>query len=122
MKIAVTATGHDLESSTDPRFGRAQGFIIYDSETEEFSYVDNNQNYQSVQGAGIQSAKHVIDAGAEILITGNIGPKAYTALNSANVTILLCRESTVKDSIESWKKGELEETSQANVSGHWGGM
>ncbi len=30
MKIAITATGKDMTSEVDSRFGRAKGFIIYD--------------------------------------------------------------------------------------------
>jgi predicted Fe-Mo cluster-binding NifX family protein len=32
MKIAVTATGNALDSQLDQRFGRAEYFIIVDSE------------------------------------------------------------------------------------------
>ena len=42
MKIAVTSQGPDLSSQVDPRFGRASGFIVLDTDTDEFS-VHNNQ-------------------------------------------------------------------------------
>jgi predicted Fe-Mo cluster-binding NifX family protein len=41
MKIGVTATGKDLESQMDPRFGRCAYFILVDPDTEEFEAVDN---------------------------------------------------------------------------------
>jgi len=122
MKIAVTATGQDLSASTDPRFGRAEGFIIYDTESKGFEYVSNTQNAQSVQGAGIQSAKNVIDTGATVLLTGNIGPKAYTALNAAEIEIYLCPDGTVENAVRAYQNNELEKSADANVSGHWGGV
>ena len=53
MKIVITSQGKDLESQVDARFGRSNGFIIYDEESSDYSYIDNNQNLQAMQGAGI---------------------------------------------------------------------
>ncbi|MDY6969570.1 MAG: NifB/NifX family molybdenum-iron cluster-binding protein [Spirochaetota bacterium] len=119
MKIIITANGSDLDSSVDPRFGRAKGFIIYESDSGEFKYIDNNQNLQAMQGAGIQSAKTIIDSGAKVLLTGNVGPKAYTALSSAKVDIYTGAEGSVKDAIESYNGGRLKKAENANVEGHW---
>ena len=33
MKIVITAKGEGLDSELDPRFGRAQYFIVMDTET-----------------------------------------------------------------------------------------
>ncbi|HQO93156.1 MAG TPA: NifB/NifX family molybdenum-iron cluster-binding protein, partial [bacterium] len=56
MKIAVTTSGHDLNSPFESRFGRAPGFIVYDTETKEFEAIDNSMNLNAAQGAGIQAA------------------------------------------------------------------
>ncbi|HNX22496.1 MAG TPA: NifB/NifX family molybdenum-iron cluster-binding protein [Spirochaetota bacterium] len=119
MKIAISTEGKDLSSVVDQRFGRAKGFLIYDVNTNESVYVDNKQNLEAPQGAGIQSAKTVIDAGADALITGNVGPKAFTALNAAGVKIFLFKDGTAGTAIDKYGKGELELTSTANVEGHW---
>ena len=37
MKLAVTSQGNNLQSSLDPRFGRARYFVIVDTETGAFS-------------------------------------------------------------------------------------
>jgi len=64
MKIAVTSTGKTLDSQVDPRFGRAACFIIVDTETMDFNVIEN-ENIAAAGGAGISSAKVVIDADAE---------------------------------------------------------
>ncbi len=119
MKIAISAEGTELTDKMDTRFGRAGGFIIYDTESGKADYIDNKQNLESAQGAGIQSAKTVIDAGAEALITGNVGPKAFTALNSSKIDIYLFNGGTINDAIAAFKDGKLEKSSDANVEGHW---
>ncbi len=119
MKIAVSTDKKDLAAIVDQRFGRAKGFMIYDMDSNESVYVDNKQNLEAAQGAGIQSAKTVIDAGADVVITGNVGPKAFTTLNAAGVKIYLFKDGTVGTALDKYSKGELELTSNANVEGHW---
>lgn len=119
MKIAISAAGNTLESPVDPRFGRAAGFIIYDTETGAFEHKDNSQNLNAMQGAGIQSAKHISDSGAEALITGHCGPKAFTALKAAGVKIFTGASGTVMENIEKFKSGALAESENADVEGHW---
>jgi predicted Fe-Mo cluster-binding NifX family protein len=119
MKIAVTTTGKDLSSPLDERFGRAPGFIVFDTEKGTHTYMDNRQNMEAMQGAGIQSAKTVIDAGAKVLITGNVGPKAHAALTAGGVEIYLKNGGTVDDAIVEYRSGSLIKTVGANVEGHW---
>ncbi|MEW6202542.1 MAG: NifB/NifX family molybdenum-iron cluster-binding protein [bacterium] len=119
MKIAITTAGKTLDSPVDPRFGRAVGFIIYNSDTQEHKYIDNQQNMNAPQGAGIQAAKAVVDAGAEALITGHCGPKAFMALKSAGIKVFTGADGTVQEVIEKFNSGTLTETQGADVSGHW---
>ncbi len=123
MKIAITcrpqAQGADASTPLDARFGRAAGFVVYDLETGGMEFIDNAQNLNSQQGAGIQSARTVINTGAKAVITGNVGPKAYSTLNAGQVEIFLCDGGTVGEAIEGYRKGTLKKTSGANVEGHW---
>ena len=119
MKIAISSQGNGLNSQMDPRFGRAKSFVIYDTETKNYQDVSNTQNLQATQGAGIQAAKTVIDSGAEILITGNVGPKAFSTLNSAGVKIFIGESGTVSNMINNYINNELKMTDGANVEGHW---
>lgn len=119
MKIAISSEGNYLSSTVDPRFGRAKGFILYDTESSDFEYIDNKQNLESEQGAGVQSAVTVINAGAGVVITGNVGPKAFTALSKGEVDIYLCSNCTVSEAVESLRRGKLTRCEDANVEGHW---
>jgi len=119
MKVAVTAQGKDMNSPVDPRFGRARYFIVVDTETGDFTAHDNAQNVNSVQGAGIQAAKNISDLGAGALISGNVGPNAFTALQAAGIDVYVNAGGTVAEAVEAFKAGKLEKTGKANVQGHW---
>ena len=119
MKIAVTSQGTDLNSQVDPRFGRAKNFIVFDSETNDFSVHDNAQNLNAAQGAGIQAGRTVIDLGVDAVITGNVGPKAFTTLQAGDVQVCTGASGTVKEAIDKFKAGELKGAEKANVEGHW---
>jgi len=119
MKIAITAKGKTFESDVDSRFGRAENFILIDSDTESIDIVDNVQNLNAAQGAGIQAAQTIVNSGAQCLITGHCGPKAFTVLSAANVSIYTGASGTVRDAWEAYKKGALTKSASADVEGHW---
>ncbi|MDX2440689.1 MAG: NifB/NifX family molybdenum-iron cluster-binding protein [Desulfobacterales bacterium] len=119
MRIAITSEGKELNAKLDPRFGRAAYFIIVDPETMVFEVVENSQNLNLPQGAGIQAGKTIIDNNAGAIITGNCGPKAFKVLQSAGVKIFTGAEGSVSDAVSKYKNGELELTGEANVEGHW---
>jgi predicted Fe-Mo cluster-binding NifX family protein len=119
MKIAITATGETLDSQVDPRFGRASWFIVVDSDSMEFEAVAND-NVNAAGGAGINSAKVVIDAGAEAVLTGNCGPNAHRSLAAGGVKIYTGASGTVKEAVEKFKSGELTPVDGPNVGSHFG--
>lgn len=119
MKIAITAMGTEMWSNLDPRFGRAKHFVVVDTDTNDKTAHDNAQNLNAAQGAGIQAGETVARLGADAVITGNVGPKAFRILNAAGIKVYLSGEGTVADAVLWFKAGELKEASAANVDGHW---
>jgi len=119
MKIAITSDGQKLDSQVDLRFGRAKGFIIYNLEDDSFEFVDNIQNLNAAQGAGIQAAQNVINQGVEAVITGHCGPKAFNLLTSEKVKIFVGAEGTVQEAVQKFKNNELQKADSADVEGHW---
>ena len=119
MKIIITAQGKALDSSVDPRFGRAKNFILFNTETKDFIVKNNDQNLNAAQGAGIQAAQNVIDTGAEVVITGHCGPKAFKVLNAGNIKIVTGAAGTVQDAINDFLNDKLELADSADVDGHW---
>ena len=119
MKIAITSTGKTLDSQVDPRFGRAACFIVVDTETMDFNVIEN-ESVAAAGGAGVSSAKVVIDAGAEAVLTGNCGPNAQRTLSAAGVKLYTGVAGTVSEAIELLKSGKLAEAAGPNVQAHFG--
>lgn len=119
MKVVVTSQGMEMNSTVDPRFGRAEFLILIDTETGEFTAHDNTQNLNAVQGAGVQAAQNVVSLGAAAVITGNVGPKAFVALQAGDVKPYIGATGSVHDAVEQLKEGRLQCADKANVEGHW---
>ncbi|MBF0363445.1 MAG: NifB/NifX family molybdenum-iron cluster-binding protein [Oligoflexia bacterium] len=122
MKLAISSTGINLDSLLDPRFGRAKYFIIIEDEQDEskFTSIDNVQNLNATEGAGIQTATLVIDQSVDAVITGNCGPKAFKLLKKANIKVFLSKgDISISSIIKEFKNNQLEEITEANVEGHW---
>lgn len=119
MKVAITAQGPNLDSPVDPRFGRARYFLLFDTETGQFTVHDNVQNLNAPQGAGIQAAQAVVEIGAEALLTGHVGPKAFATLKAGKVAIHAGAAGVVRQALEEFRSGRIQPTTKADVEGHW---
>ncbi len=120
MKIAVSAQSNSLEGTVDPRFGRAAGFVLFDSESNNVEFVDNVQNLNAPQGAGIQAAQNVLNSGADVVISGHCGPKAFKVLTTAGTQIIVAPAGAqVKAAIDDFLAGKLQPADSADVEGHW---
>ncbi|MFZ5597407.1 MAG: NifB/NifX family molybdenum-iron cluster-binding protein [Bacillota bacterium] len=113
--MAITARGQSLESMADPRFGRCGWLIIVDTVTGEYRAVDNAQNLNASQGAGIQAANNVSRQGVEAVITGHCGPKAFRTLRAAGIKVFSGAGGTVAETLQKFKNGELKEADGADV-------
>jgi predicted Fe-Mo cluster-binding NifX family protein/predicted DNA-binding protein (UPF0251 family) len=119
MKIAVTSVDGTLEGKVDERFGRSRTIIIYDPETKNHSVVDNTVSMNAPQGAGIQSAENIVNAGAQAVISGHLGPNAFRALQTAGVAVYTASNMTVSEALRAFEEGKLVKLAGPDVSGHW---
>ncbi len=119
MKLAITSTGKDLDSQIDPRFGRCQYFIIVNTDTMEFEALQNNSATAS-GGAGIQAAQTVVEKNIDGVITGNLGPNAYQTLAAADIKLFTGASGQIRENLERFKNGEMNQTSSPTVGSHSG--
>lgn len=119
MKVAISASGPDLEARVDPRFGRAPFFIIVDTETGEFEAVPNRTNLMAPQGAGIQAAALMARYKPAAVLTGHCGPKAFYTLEAAGIQVIVGVEGSAREAVENFKAGKFKPARDPDVAGHW---
>jgi len=119
MKVVVTSQGTRTENQVDPRFGRAKCLLLCDTETGQVTSHDNRQNLEATEGAGLQTSQFVASLGAEAVVTGNVGPKAFLALRARRMDVYVGAEGTVEDALAELRAGRLQRASVPTVEGHW---
>jgi len=101
-RICVTSIGPDMEAEVDPKFGRANYFLIIDPKTSVVEVIEN-PNRDAAQGAGIQSAQLISSKNVGIVFTGACGPKAESVLQSAGIQVKTEVRGQVKDVLANFK-------------------
>lgn len=105
MKICVSAMSGSMEAKVSERFGRAPYFVIVDSENMKFIPVLNAAT--SMQGgAGPEAVRQVAAQGAQVVLTGELGTNAKTAIEAAGIKGVtgVSGEKTVRQAVEEYVK------------------
>ncbi|MGI6361558.1 MAG: NifB/NifX family molybdenum-iron cluster-binding protein [Bacillota bacterium] len=105
MKIAIPVEKNILESKVCETFGRAPYFLIYNSETKECTFIDNNAK-ASTGGAGVKAAQTIADNKVNVLLVPQCGKNACDILKSADVKIYKTTSDLAKDSIDDFLDGK----------------
>jgi predicted Fe-Mo cluster-binding NifX family protein len=119
MKIAVTSQGVHMASLVEPRFGRAQQFIVYDTEEKSFQVISNEGSLDAAQGAGVHTAEMLAGMNVDCLISGHCGPNAFRTLSAAGITVYTGADGTVAEMIDAVQDGKLEASGSPDKASHW---
>jgi predicted Fe-Mo cluster-binding NifX family protein len=84
------------------RFGHSGYFLIIDPQTMEFKIFPGIGKDEYMQGIG-----KFINLGIKKVITGNIGPSAYSEVISSGCTVYLCRNMSVREAIKKVENGDV---------------
>jgi predicted Fe-Mo cluster-binding NifX family protein len=100
MRLAITSTGNDLQSTLDQRFGRCNVFVIYDTETKGMEFIPN-PNHDSQEGAGPASVQLVASRNIQKIISGEFGIKIKSLLDSLKIQMIILKqpEKTIQEII-----------------------
>ncbi len=95
-----------LEARVSERFGRAPYLVIVESSNMSFVPVSNvAMNAQG--GAGPEAVRQAAAGGAQVVLTGELGPNAKTALEAAGIKGVtgLSGVKTVRQAVEEYVAG-----------------
>ncbi len=111
MKIAISSAGETLAAKIDPRFGRAPYFVVIEERETGDPEVDviSNTAAGAATGAGTEAARLVVQTGAEAVVTGAVGPRAYEIFDKLGIGIYLVGgDLTVEEGVRRYKEGTLQ--------------
>lgn len=120
MQIAIPA-----EISDDPKadiyshFGSAPCFVLYNSETNSYKYIDNsNQEHNHGQ---CQPTALLRDEEVQAVICGGMGARAVNLLNQMGIKVyVIDKPYTIEEGIQELLKGSLPELSLEGACNHHG--
>jgi len=109
MRVAISSTGKNINSSVDIVFGRCPFFIIAEVEDKKITRVEaiKNTSSEKMGGAGISAAQSVVEKGISAVITGNVGPRALDVLKQFNVKVYN-GSGSVKEALQNLINGKLK--------------
>ncbi|MFW6266585.1 MAG: NifB/NifX family molybdenum-iron cluster-binding protein [Halanaerobiales bacterium] len=108
--IMPVKDNNDWEAELNPRFGRTPYFAVVDLEEESLEFIKNSAQ-NAASGAGVEAAQLVADQKADIMFTPNIGPKAFSGLQSLNLEIYMAK-GTIEKAVKDYKNDELKKVSK----------
>ena len=118
MKIAIPAKDRQPSAAVDDRLGRAQWFVLYDTDTQAWDAIENAPTQQPLHGAGVQSGESLIRAGVTAVLATHCGPNAFRVLQASGITVFLGAQGTVAETLAAYQSGSLQPADAADVGGH----
>ncbi|MBN2202831.1 MAG: NifB/NifX family molybdenum-iron cluster-binding protein [Candidatus Aenigmarchaeota archaeon] len=106
MKVAIPLK----EKEVNEFFGRTEKFLLVEIKENKITKKDiiNNLSSQQNTGAGLSTAKSLVEKGIEALIVVNLGPRACAVLKQFKVKIYTGKGSVDKV-IDDFIKNKLKE-------------
>jgi len=110
MKIAFATNGKNLEAEIALHFGRANNFLIYDTEKGDFEVLKNPE----IQGKELPPdflARQKVTA----VITFSLGLRAYEKFKDYKIKALKAAEGTILENIKKFKEGKLKNLTKGDI-------
>ncbi|QVL49858.1 MAG: NifB/NifX family molybdenum-iron cluster-binding protein [Thiocapsa sp.] len=122
MKVAISIAGETPDAPFDARFGRAESFCLAETDTGAWT-LHANPALSAAGGAGVLAAQFIARLGAQAVVSGAYGPKAYRTLSAAHIDCFLAPGNEVRSAAEildAFTAGSLTPADGATHGGHHG--
>ncbi len=94
--------------------------MVVDTESKEIKAIKNS-SVQASRGAGVAAVQAVADAGCDVLITGNVGPNAFYALDASGIEAYTgAVNMTGEEALKAYNNGDLNKADSATSRGGLG--
>lgn len=106
MKIAVTASGDNLDAPFACHFGRAENFVIFDAVTKQGEAYPNPA-VKARSNIGVKAAESIISHDVQVVISGDFGPHAVRMLAAVGVQLFQATW-TISQVLADYQDGRLK--------------
>ncbi len=110
MKVILPVLGNSPQSVIDPRFGRCKFYALADTESDEITFIPYEEKER---GSGINAANYVLNYKPDVIVVGNIGPKAFQVLSRAGIKIYGGVNGSIQEILDKLKNGKLKPLTSA---------
>ncbi|MEZ4813277.1 MAG: NifB/NifX family molybdenum-iron cluster-binding protein [Caldisericia bacterium] len=80
MRIAFPTKGKTINDDLDEVFGRAEGFLIFDTESKNVELIDNSKNIVHEHGVGIKSAELILSYKVDLIVSKTLDKRLRISL------------------------------------------
>ena len=119
MIIAIPSDKDSLDSAVCVSFGRSPFYCLYNTETEQSTFLVNTAA-DSPGGAGIKAAQLLVDNKANTVITVRCGENAAQVLQPAKIDLFKALTLSVADNINAHAQNKLEPLKEVHAGYHHG--
>ena len=111
MRIAIATNERgSLEDGVALHFGRANNFLIFDTETKSFEVFENPE----ILGKELPP-DFLNRLGIDAVIAFSLGPMAFEKFKNCKIKVLKATESTILENLEKFEKGELKKLGKEDI-------
>ena len=111
MKITIVCipsiNESGLLSDVSMHFGKTHYFTFIELEDGEIKRIEVKRSFGKHGGGSKTPAEIIVDSNIDVLICGNLGPKAASMLRDSEIEIFAGASGKVKDTLSEWKVGML---------------
>ncbi|MCD6500417.1 NifB/NifX family molybdenum-iron cluster-binding protein [bacterium] len=111
MKIALPTNGDRLEDELAFHFGRAENFLIFNTEKENFEIYPNPE----VKGKAILPPDFLKGLGVNVVICFSLGPRAFNLFKSYKIETKKAVKKNIKENINLFQKGKLKDLAKEDI-------
>ncbi|MCD6232629.1 NifB/NifX family molybdenum-iron cluster-binding protein [Candidatus Aerophobetes bacterium] len=111
-KIIAVASNNEkgLDSQVSAHFGRCPYYTLVEIEEGEIKKVTSLQNpYYFTHGEPGQVPEFIKKQGAEVVITGGMGPRAIGFFDKLGIKVATGASGNVAEAVDSYLKGNLKD-------------
>lgn len=110
MILAFPTLGNKgLEEKISPHFGRGDTFTLYDTDDGSLEVIANTSRHKGGKG---DAPDLLAKKGVDVMICSDLGRRAVSLFDDHGIKVYSGASGSVKDALELWKKGKLQETGQ----------